>query len=322
MARTKTNTVEYFPHVAKSGKTLFILEGKYGNDGYAFWFKLLEILAFTEDHFYNAAAETDWQYFVARSRVSEISATEMLSLLANLGNIDADLWKNHKIIWCQALIDNLAEVYRKRKRDLPTKPEPLNCDRNEHICDRNTTSANISTPESTQSKVEESKGKNPLTPFQKIIAAWNTLKPELLPKAELTDKRKPKIKAAWKEHPDIGWFESLFADISLSSWHSHRDRWQGCSFDWILKNRTEMREKLDAIKKSNGGSRHPPANAPPDEPKDILVPVPRCPYCGGKGTVLAPPGSPNKYEPCKCLHPVNEVKNEPSQASQATASAQ
>jgi hypothetical protein len=159
-------------------------------------------------------------------------------------------------------------------------------------------------------------------PYPKIIDAWNTLKPELLPKAELTDKRKPKIKAAWKEHPDVAWFEALFADISLSSWHSHRDRWQGCSFDWILKNRIEMREKLDALKKSNGGSRHPPVNAPPDEPPGILVPTQGCPHCGGKGVAKAPPGAPDKYEPCKCLHPVNEVKNEPSQPTQATASTQ
>ena len=173
MSRTKTNTVEYFPHVAKSGKTLFILEGKYGNDGYTFWFKLLEILTFTENHFYNAADETDWQYLVARSRITDVSATEILSLLANLGNIDADLWKNHKIIWCQALVDNFSEVYRKRKREIPQKPicdrKPCVCGENPCICDSNvnnstepTTTRRQSATESTQSRVEESKVKNPL----------------------------------------------------------------------------------------------------------------------------------------------------------------
>lgn len=153
MARSKTNTVEYFPHIAKQGKTLFILEGKYGNDGYAFWFKLLEILASTENHYYDASNISNWQYLVARAKITDESATEMLSLLANLGNIDADLWFGSKKIWCQALVDNLTEVYRKRLREVPNKPI---CDRKANNCDRNTTSANISDTENTQSKVKES----------------------------------------------------------------------------------------------------------------------------------------------------------------------
>lgn len=161
MGRNKTNTVEYFPHIAKPGKTLFILEGKYGNDGYAFWFKLLEILADTEDHFYDASDETSWQYLVARTRLTDISATEILNLLANLGNINKQLWKNRKFIWCQALVDNLNEVYRKRKRDLPRKPlcdsKDDNCDRNEITVTDSTPADPITATESTQSKVEESK---------------------------------------------------------------------------------------------------------------------------------------------------------------------
>lgn len=154
MARHQTNTVDYFPHFVKDGKTLFILEGKYGNDGYAFWFKLLGILSASEGHFYNASSELTWQYLVAKTRVTDISATEILALLANLGNIDAELWFEHKIIWCQGLVDNLAEVYRKRKRDLPTKPKIDNCDRNEDNCDRNTTREGISATEARQSKVK------------------------------------------------------------------------------------------------------------------------------------------------------------------------
>lgn len=48
MARPKKQTVDYFPHFVKGGRTIFILENKFGNDGYAFWFKLLEILGESE----------------------------------------------------------------------------------------------------------------------------------------------------------------------------------------------------------------------------------------------------------------------------------
>ena len=49
--RPKKAIVDYFPHFVSHGKTMFTIEMKYGNDGYAFWFKLLEILGSTENHY-------------------------------------------------------------------------------------------------------------------------------------------------------------------------------------------------------------------------------------------------------------------------------
>jgi hypothetical protein len=43
----------YFPHIVKVGtvsSTIKILEDKYGNEGYCFWFKILEILAKQENN--------------------------------------------------------------------------------------------------------------------------------------------------------------------------------------------------------------------------------------------------------------------------------
>lgn len=159
MGRTPSNIVDYFPHIAKPGKTLYILEGQFGNDGYAFWFKILEILSSSEGHFYDVSQDVDWNYFLARTKVSAISATEMILLLTKLGNLDSDLW-TRKVLWCQALVDNLAEVYRKRKRPLPQKPI---CDRNNHNCDRKDITATdkskpgIPVADIRQSKVEYSK---------------------------------------------------------------------------------------------------------------------------------------------------------------------
>ena len=52
MARTQQDTVQYFPHDtgASDGDTLTILEANFGNDGYAFWFKLLEKLGRAPGH--------------------------------------------------------------------------------------------------------------------------------------------------------------------------------------------------------------------------------------------------------------------------------
>ena len=63
MARPKKQKVEYFPHFVMSGRTIFILENTYGNDGYAFWFKLLELLGDTEGHYYECEnCRGHWTY--------------------------------------------------------------------------------------------------------------------------------------------------------------------------------------------------------------------------------------------------------------------
>ena len=124
MARPKKQTVDYFPHVCKHGKTLFILEQKYGNDGYAFWFKLLEMLGSTDGHCIDLSDGNEWEYLLATTRaVSEI-AQEILDLLAKLEAIDPELWEEKKV-WSDNFITNISDAYRNRKADIPDKPSIL-----------------------------------------------------------------------------------------------------------------------------------------------------------------------------------------------------
>jgi hypothetical protein len=152
MARPKKETIDYFPHYVAGGKTLFILENSYSNDGYAFWFKLLEILGSSNGHFYDTRNPADWRFLIAKTRVREETATEILNTLADLDAIDKELWTK-KIIWVQHLVDNVADVYRKRCMEVPKKPITVTS------CDRNPTSTVVSDSENTQSKVKESKVK-------------------------------------------------------------------------------------------------------------------------------------------------------------------
>lgn len=119
----KKQVVEYFPHYVKTdSRTRYILETKWGNDGYAFWFKLLELLGLSEGHYYDYSKPVDKMYLVARANVSEEVADEILNLLAEQGKIDKQLWDERKIIWCQGFVDNLQELYNKRVGGLPCKP--------------------------------------------------------------------------------------------------------------------------------------------------------------------------------------------------------
>jgi len=123
MARPGKQTVDYFPHYAgaSDGKTLFVLQNRFHNDGYAFWFKLLEILALSEGHYYDYQKPADWQFLLAKTGVSANIGAEILAALADVEAIDKELY-NHQVIWCQKFVDNLADLYKRRKIGFPSKP--------------------------------------------------------------------------------------------------------------------------------------------------------------------------------------------------------
>lgn len=121
MARPKKNTVDYFPHLVDHGKTIFVLESKHKNDGYAFWFKLLEELGRHENHYFDLRDEAELEYFASRTWSSTGQTVERLELLARIGAIDADLW-GKRVVWSDHFVENISDAYRKRKSDIPVKP--------------------------------------------------------------------------------------------------------------------------------------------------------------------------------------------------------
>ena len=148
MARPKKRTVDYFPHQCNHGKTMFILEQKYGNDGYAFWFKLLELLGTTEGHFLHLENSADWEFLQAKTRLCGDKCREILDLLARLDAIDRELWESHRVVWSQNFVDGIAPVYRNRGVETPSKPS---------FYTRKPSDGGVSTPENPQSRVEESR---------------------------------------------------------------------------------------------------------------------------------------------------------------------
>ena len=122
MSRPYKTTVDYFPHYCSSGKTLFTLQNQYGNDGYAFWFKLLELLGATVGHYYDYNKPSSWRFLLAKTSVSEEVAISIIDTLIDLNAIDRELAAN-KVIWSQNFIDNLADVYKRRQIALPLRPD-------------------------------------------------------------------------------------------------------------------------------------------------------------------------------------------------------
>jgi hypothetical protein len=126
MARPQKQTVEYFPHICdtENGKTLSVLQNKYGNDGYAFWFRLLEFLGKRDGLYFDYNNPADLEFLCAKTHQNN---TETLLLILNdldiLGAIDHELYQE-KVIWCQKFVDGVADAFARSVAGVPQRPTP------------------------------------------------------------------------------------------------------------------------------------------------------------------------------------------------------
>ena len=244
MARPKRQTVDYFPHFVKGGRTIFILEDRFGNDGYAFWFKVLEILGEAEGHFYDCSNGSNWAFLLAKTHLTEEEANNIISVLIDLGKIDAELWEAKRILWVENFVKNLSEVYRTRHTDLPLKPcfEPEKPVKEEVISEKTEVQEGFSAGKHTKEK--ESKGeerKEKKYPYQGICDLWNSICVSLPKIAKLTEARKQKIRSRLDEfgcQPEewLTTAETLFRRVQASDFLTGRKTDWKASFDWVFDN--------------------------------------------------------------------------------------
>lgn len=113
MARPQRNTVDYFPHLIGSGKKMSFIENKYGNDGYATWFKILETLASTEHHFLNLNDDVEIMFLSTKCRVSEDLLLAIIEDLVRLKVFSKEAWEK-RVLWSQIFINNIEDAYKRR----------------------------------------------------------------------------------------------------------------------------------------------------------------------------------------------------------------
>lgn len=159
MARPRKQTVDYFPHDtdASDRRTLKILQAKYGNDGYAFWFKLLQQLGKSDGLFIRLNTYEDWEFLSAETHQKGTDTIrEMLNLLAKLDAIDKELWEQAQIIWSQKFVNGVEDAFDRTVGGVPETPEI-------GVCVENTVNMYAETPENTtempQTKLKEIKRK-------------------------------------------------------------------------------------------------------------------------------------------------------------------
>lgn len=215
-------TVEYFPHYTQSGKTIYVLEREYGNDGYAFWFKLLEILGSTNKHYLNCSSQEAWNYLLDRIGFEESLATKILATLSEVNAIDKELWNDHRIIWSENFVNNLAPLYA-RRRQLPTRPVVPH---------------KISIPKKEEKKESiEVKENIKEEDIDLTVGAWNSYvetRKELSKVRRLSEARKRKLKKRLSEGFDI---DLIIKNIEKQPflWGNNNSGWK-VTFDWLIVN--------------------------------------------------------------------------------------
>lgn len=245
MGRPRKQTVDYFPHfVSTDSRTRFILEQNWGNDGYAFWFKLLELLCRSEGHYYDLSEAANGKYLEALMKVDAETASNILDTLADLGNIDRDLWEERKVVWCQNLVDNLQDVYSKRTVSAPVRPftesqpEPEEAPEPEPPARKRGRPPKA--PEDSQGGQASQRGV-----CDEVAALYNEICTSFPRLRSLSDARRKAIKARLANGYTVESFKELFQKAEASSFlKGQNDRnWQA-TFDWLVKD-SNMAKVID-----------------------------------------------------------------------------
>lgn len=248
MARPNKETVDYYPHFVKSGRTIFILESKYGNDGYAFWFKLLEILGEADGHWLDCSVPTNWAYLLAKTRCNEETAKGIIGTLLTLGKIDCELWNNRQVIWCQNFVNNVSNVYKMRRADVPARPslsqeEPQGVRVSDTENPKGSEFIHKETDIVKESKEKERKGEKRIYPCRDIAALWNDICGGSLPRVKaVSENRRQKIKCRCEEwgKDNEAWLQQareLFERVIASDFlrGDNKSGWIA-TFDWLFEN--------------------------------------------------------------------------------------
>lgn len=156
MARPIKKNAEYFPHYLP-GKAMKYIRKKYGNDGYATWFILLEQLTDADDH--HIACDEFYMTLLADECGVSVGVLEsIIEDLCKIGRFTAELWYQKRVLFCEELRDSIEDAYRKRSNKCIEKEEILHkfglTDNSTGFPAPETTE---NEPETTQSKVKESK---------------------------------------------------------------------------------------------------------------------------------------------------------------------
>jgi len=278
MGRPSRRDVDYYPHYVKKGKTLFILQNKYGLIGYGFFYKILDFLAITPDHHYQIKTDIDLMYLSGECLVkNENDALEMIEVMVKTGKLDQHLWDKHRVIASSDFLDSVRDAYKDRILNCTTIDKIYNKYNIE--AETELTEPETEFPELEKPNNDDFEGDNPQRreekrrkekkrvestssspcPHKEIVRLFTEILPELPVVQEYTDIRMRSVRARWREHPNLDVFKKLFITVKESDFLMGRKKEFHVSFDWIIRptNFVKILEgNYDNRDKKNIGSRY------------------------------------------------------------------
>jgi hypothetical protein len=123
MGRPERHDVDYFPFFAKRGRTLNILQSKFGCEGIGVFTNILRFLSFTPDHHYCIKDEADRMNFFVEIGIQEDRGIEIIELMVKTEKLDKELWEKYRVIASEAFLLSLEEAYKQRKNKIITMNE-------------------------------------------------------------------------------------------------------------------------------------------------------------------------------------------------------
>ena len=121
--RPDVKNVAYFPHFTVNSSELKFLEMKHGSEGYRAYYRLLETVAKTDDHYIKLETENQILTFRYEMNIEVEILDDIIYYLVDVDFIDKHLYQNEKVIWIQSFVDKLRPVYSNRRKELPQSPQ-------------------------------------------------------------------------------------------------------------------------------------------------------------------------------------------------------
>lgn len=246
MARPQKEGMDYFPHDtdAVSDEKTEALRALYGNDGYAFYFILLERIYRTSDFEIDISDAETIQILARKIAVTPEKFNQILATALKWGCFDREAYEKRYVLTSQG-IKKRASIVVKKREEMREKYHTSKAE----VSDAETNQETY--PETPQSKGKERKEKS-TTPYQQIVVLYNEICVSLPRVKAITENRCKKLHARWTG--DIEIFRELFTQAERSEFlRGNNDRHWKADFDWLIneQNMAKVLEGKYSNKKSN-----------------------------------------------------------------------
>ena len=234
MARPKRQTVDYFPHFVKGGRTIFILETLTDTDYFEIDFNEVSQELLAADYDITVEELREIVQYCELIGLLQITPENKVFSAAHQRRFSGLINKRERDR------ERLQTLINKRKQ---TETEVIAAKTSENEDYRSDNShSKVKESKGEKSKEEESKEKKSIKyPYQGICDLWNSICVSLPKIAKLTEARKQKIRSRLDEfgcQPEE-WLtsaETLFRRVQASDFLTGRKTDWKASFDWVFDN--------------------------------------------------------------------------------------